>query len=332
MSGKTRQKSKMGLLEKALLVVFIVFVLWECSGGETKEKKPEQKQQEKKTENTVKPSSQTPSSGSTAVKPRNSKDPYGLSFSSSSLYFDSDLRGILSSSELEYCSFVIQEEGSSDMTLTWNLASNNKTVYSCDYSFDKKREYRNQSVVACEVGEAYQEFKDGDRKLIRDYVMPQKDDGIDMFIYPERSSYYEKYFILGKYSDMSCYIKGDDLYLEYFWYQNTEDGPALVYQSTAVNYTTTSGKRYREDLWELFEESYKNIDIIPYKDYPREKDYYDVYREWKNSEFIKNEKEDLKENIEIYCQCDDGEHLYSEYEEDFDSWEAALDFYEEYCE
>lgn len=331
MNGNTQKKSKMGLFEKLLLVVFLVFVLWRCSGGET-ERKPEPKQQEKKTENTVKPSAQKPSAESTAVKPTNSKDPYGLSFTASSLYFDSDLRGILSSSELEYCSYVIQEEGSVNMTLTWNLVSNNKEVYSCDYSFDKKRDYSRQSIVSCQIGEAYQEYKDGDRKLIRDYVMPEKDDEIDMFIYPERSSYYEKYFILGKYSDMTCYIKGDDLYLEYYWYQNTDEGPALVYKSTATNYTTTSGKRYREDLWQLFEESYKNIDIIPYSEYPRQKDYYEVYRKWKSDEYERREKERLKESIEIYCECDDGNHLYSEYEEDFDSWEAALDFYEKCCE
>ncbi|MBR2788893.1 MAG: hypothetical protein IKD94_06980, partial [Erysipelotrichaceae bacterium] len=261
MSEKKRKKSRFGLLEKLLLVFFLVFVLWQCNVNKTEEKKPEPKQQEKKTENIAKPSSQASSSESTAVKPKNARDPYDLSFVSSSLFFDSDLRSILSSSKLEYCSYVIQEEGSPNMRLTWNLASNNKEVYSCDYSFDKKREYEKQSVISCQIGEAYQEFKDGDKRLIRDYVMPEKGDEIDMFIYPDSSSYYEKYFILGKYSDMTCYIKGDDLYLEYYWYQNTDEGPALVYKSTAANYTTTSGKRYREDLWQLFEESYKNIDI-----------------------------------------------------------------------
>ena len=316
---------------RVLLAVFVILILCGCSVSETGQAKPEPVQQEK-TDNNNQSSSQSSSSDGTAPKPADSKDPYGLSFSSSSLLFDSDLRNILSSSELEYCSHVIRKDGSSNMTLTWNLAGNDKEVYSCDYSYDRKREYKKQSVVSCQIGEAYQEFKDGDRQLIRDYVMPEKDDEIDMFIYPGSSSYYENYFILGKYSDMTSYIKGDHLYLEYYWYQNTDEGPALVYKSTATDTTTTSGKRYREDLWELFEESCSNIDIIPYEEYPREKDYYEVYREWKNSEFERREKEDLKENIDTYCDCDDADHLYSEYEYDFDSWEDAMDFWEENCQ
>ena len=265
-------------------------------------------------------------------KPKDSSDPLSLSFTSSSLLFDSDLRNILSSSDLEYCSYVIEDDDSKKLTLTWNLKSNDKEVYRCEYSYDNKRTYAKRSVTACKMSEAYSDYQNGDTALIRDYVMPEKDDAIDMFVYENSSSYYENYFILGKYSDMYCYTKGDDIYFEYYWYQDTEEGPALVYKSTAKNTDTTSGERYRDDLWELFEESYHNIDIIPYSRYPRTKDYYEVYRDWKNKDRLKKEEENLQERIEIYCECGDEEELYSEYEEDFDSWEDALDFWEEYCE
>ena len=268
---------------------------------------------------------------SEALKSKDKNDPMSLSFSSSSLLFDSDLRNILSSSDLEYCSYVIEDDAG-DLTLTWNLKSSGKEVYRCEYSFDKKRNYSERSKTACRISEAYDDYLAGDTALIRDYVMPEKGDAIDMFVYENSSSYYEEYFILGKYSDMYCYTKGDDIYFEYYWYQNTVDGPALVYKSTAKNTDTTSGERYRIDLWELFEESYHNIDIIPYDEYPREKDYYEVYREWKNKDRQEKDEENQKERIEIYCECGDEEELYSEYQEDFDSWEDALDFWEEYCE
>lgn len=265
-------------------------------------------------------------------KPKDKNDPMSLSFTSSSLLFDSDLRNILSTSELEYCSYVIEDPDSKGITLTWNLKSDNREVYRCEYSYDKKRSYSEQSKTACRIFEAYDDYLNGDKALIRDYVMPEKGDEIDMFVYENSSSYYEKYFILGKYSDMYCYTKGDDIYFEYYWYQDTDDGPAMVYKSTATNTDTTSGKRYRNDLWELFEESYNNIDIISYENYPRDKDYYDVYYDWKNKDRNKKEEENLKERIDIYCECGDEDELYSEYEEDFDSWEDALDFWEEYCE
>ena len=152
-----------------------------------------------------------------------------------------------------------------------------------------------------------------------------------MFVYENSSSYYEKYFILGKYSDMYCYTKGEDIFFEYEWYQNTKEGPALVYKSTAKNTDTTSGQRYRNDLWQQFEESFSNIDIIPYDEFPRTKDYYEVYREWKNKDRKKKEKENLKERMDIYCACEDENALYSEYKDDFDSWEEASQFWEENC-
>ena len=325
----TRDKPRKIIENLSLSVVgytaLFLFLLL-CSGCESKPAQNNEPIKKPETATVSKPTA------TEKPKPKDENDPLSLSFASSSLLFDSDLRNTLSKSVLEYCSYVIEDDDAGDLTLTWNLKSSGKEVYRCEYSFDKKRNYSEQSRTACRISEGYDDYLAGDTALIRDYVMPEKGDEIDMFVYENSSSYYEEYFILGKYSDMYCYTKGDDIYFEYYWYQNTEDGPALVYKSTAKNTDTTSGERYRNDLWELFEESYRNIDIIPYEDYPREKDYYDVYREWKNKDREKKDEENLKERIDIYCECGDEDELYSEYKEDFDSWEDALDFWEEYCE
>ena len=319
---KNTERLTLGVVAHTVLIALLLL----CCGCATQPTQNETPAKKPETAPASKPAA------SEAPKSKDKNDPMSLSFSSSSLLFDSDLRNILSSSDLEYCSHVIEDQDSSDLILTWNLKSSGKEVYRCEYSFNKKRSYAERSKTACRISEAYDDYLSGDTALIRDYVMPEKDDGIDMFVYENSSSYYEKYFILGKYSDMYCYTKGDDIYFEYYWYQNTEDGPALVYKSTAKNTDTTSGQRYRDDLWELFEKSCHNIDIIPYDAYPRTKDYYEVYRDWKNKDRQKQDEENLKERIDIYCECGDEEELYSEYEEDFDSWEDALDFWEEHCE
>ena len=239
---------------------------------------------------------------------------------------------MLSGSKLEYCSHIEKGDGY-DLLVTWNLKSSEKEVYRCEYSYDKQRKnYDAKSIVSCEVSDGYEDYQNGDTDLIRDYVMPEKDDRIDMFVYPKSSDYYGKYFILGKYSDMNCSVQEDDIFFEYLWYQKTDEGPVLVYKSTAANTTTTSGQRYHEELWELFEQSYKNIDIIPYEEYPRDRDYYEVYEEWKKKDQKKKAEANLKERIEVYCACQDEEDLYSAYTDDFDSWEDAYDFWEENCE
>ena len=335
-----KQQTKKAKQNPAVLwitALTVLFLIGGCAAEKTDTAAIPEKEKE-----TVSPSSNTAETTQTsesekpaasANKPQQtSLDPYKLSFTSSSLLFDSDLRNILSSSPLEYCSYVTEKEGSSDLTLTWNLKSTGKEVYRCEYSFNKKRNYSEWSKTSCRVSEAYEDYRDGDKALIRDYVMPEKDDDIDMFVHEKSSSYYESYFILGKYSDMYCYIKGDDIYFEYYWYQNTEDGPAMVYKSTARNMTTTSGQRYRSDLWELFEESCTNIDIIPYSEYPRTKDYYEVYHEWKDKDRKKKDEKNQQEMIETYCSCTDEDDLYSEYRDDFDSWEDAEDFWDSYCD
>lgn len=259
------------------------------------------------------------------------KDPLGLSFSDNTYHFDSELRNILSTSRLEYCSYVEKFEEDNRILLTWNLKSDGREVYRCDYTYDKNRKDGMPSMASCRIGEAYEEYLDGDRALVRDYVMPEKDDGIDMFVYPGSAKYYEKYFILGKYSDMYCYTEGDDIFFEYCWYQDTGSNLELVYRSTAVNYETTSGQRYNDELWALFEESCRNINIIPYDRYPRDKDYYEVYSQWRNRQKENKEEERVKEDKEKYCVFEDGGELYHEYEYEFDSYEDAADFLERYC-
>ncbi len=268
----------------------------------------------------------------TTSKPKDTSDPLSLSFTDSTLLFDSDLRNILSDSILEYCSHVIEADDSSDLILTWNLKSDGREVYRCEYSYDRNRKYSEQSRTACRMSEAYQDYLDGDRALVRDYVMPEAGDDIDMFVYETGSSYYDKYFILGKYSDMECYVKGDDIYFTYYWYQDSDEGPRLVYKSTAKNTDTTSGKRYGDDLWDLFEESCRNIHIIPYSKYPRDYDYFEVYRDWKNRQRESIQEENLREEIEIYCECMDAQDLYEEYSGEFDGYDEAVDFWDQYCE
>ena len=257
------------------------------------------------------------------------KDPLSLSFSDNEYRSDAKIRNALSKSKLEYCSHLI-ENGNNSYILTWNLAENDKEVYRCTYSYNRNSK-TDSSQAVCRLSEGYEDYKNGNTKLLREYVMPEADDHIDMWIKENGSSYYDEQFILGKYSDMECYIRADDIYLTYYWYQDTEKGPALVYKSTARNTDTTSGQKYNEDLWELFEESYKNIHIIPYKEYPRDFDYFEVYREWKNRQNSRKEEENLKEKTDIYCECEDEMDLYTSYEEDFYDYDDALNFYEEYC-
>ena len=221
-TGNSTGRSLLSTVADTALVLLILL----CSGCSPKQIQTDMPVQKPEP---VSPESEPVSSeppASEVSKPKDSSDPLSLSFTSSSLLFDSDLRNILSSSDLEYCSKVMEHDGSSDLTLTWNLKSNDKEVYRCEYSYDNKRTYEKRSVTACKMSEAYEEYQNGDTALIRDYTMPEKDDDIDMFVYENSSSYYEKYFILGKYSDMYCYTKGDDIYFEYYWYQSTDEGPA----------------------------------------------------------------------------------------------------------
>ena len=272
----------------------------------------------------------TPLPISTATPQSSEKsDPYGLSFRSSSYFEEASLRERLSHSPLEYCSQVFQEGKST--VLTWNLRSNDEEVYRCTYRYVNKTGVSEPTQVSCQKGEAFSAYQNGDTSLKRYYVMPEAGDGIDMFVYPKSSSYYEKYFILGKYSDMHCEIRGNDIYFDYYWYQDEEE-PLLVYHSSAVNYRTVSGERHHEELWELYEESRKNINIIPYEDYPRDSDPYEIWRQWEKQEDARREEKDLQEKIEEYCSCGDEEDLYELYREDFDDIDDATAFWESYCQ
>lgn len=256
-------------------------------------------------------------------------DPLSLSFTDDKYYESAVLREKLSHSYLEYCSAV--KETGKKYILTWNIKDSGEEVYRCEYTYDNKVKNGKNAVAVCQKGEAYTDFVAGETALSRYYVMPEPGDKIDMFVYPDSSGYYDKYFILGKYSDMTCYVSGEDIYFEYSWYQDTENGPVLVYRSTAKNYETTSGQRYHEELWDLFEESRSNINIIPYNEYPREKDYYDVWRKWDRQESGRIEEANLEEMKERFCACQDEEDLYDQYGDDFDSYDDAEDFWERYC-
>lgn len=261
---------------------------------------------------------------------KENKDPLGLSFNTADYLEETVVRNRLANSVLEHCSYV--EDRDLSIRYSWVLKSSNKEVYSCVYSCNKKRPNGTQSSASCSIKEGYEDYLSGDKELIRYYVMPEANDNIDMFVYPNSSAYYEKYFILGKYSDMKCSTDKDNAYFEYYWYQNTDSGPMLVYYSTATNYKTTSAYRYNSWLWDLYEESYKNIDIIPYDEYPRTYDYMETYRKWELEKRDRDLEERLKEDIETYCALDDPEDIYYEYEEDFDAYEEALEFWERYCD
>ena len=253
-------------------------------------------------------------------------DPLSLSFKSDEYFTSSQLKNRLSNSVLEYCSYVLDVEDSDIKNIfTWNLKSNNKEVYRCEYSYNKK------STVSCKVSEGYEDYLNGDTALIRHYTMPYPNDHTEMFIYLYPSDYYDEHFILGKYSDMTCYIYGDDIYLEYYWYQDTGDDYELVYKSTATNYETTSGMKYNMDIWLKYEESISNINIIPYDDFPRDSDYRNVVKEWKNLKTLKNIEEREKENKDKYCLCLSSEQLYDEYFEYFEDYLDAVDYYEANC-
>lgn len=263
-----------------------------------------------------------------------SNDPLHLSFTDSEYLIDSKLRYRLKDSELEYCSHIVEDDPK-NLTLTWNLKSNDKEVYACVYNYDRNRSYKKASMVTCSASEGYEDYKNGDTALIRDYVMPDGYYNNQMWVHPKSAwynEYYQREFILGKYSDMYCFVDGEDIHCEFYWYQNTDEGPALVYKSVATNHLTDSGQRYRDDLWELFEQSYKNIDIIPYEEYPRDKDYYEVFEVWEHGYYERLIEEREREQAEIYCICHNSDDLYDAYTEEFDSWEEADDYYQQHCE
>ena len=258
------------------------------------------------------------------------KDPYSLSMKRYFYYGDKQLRGFLARTELEYPSKV-EKLGTSNYRYSWILKSNNKVVYECEYSFNRQRKKEERSIVACEIKEGYEDWKNGDRRLYRDYYMPVADGEIDMIV-SDKDTYYKSYFALGKFSDMKCYVKGNNIYCTFYWYQKTDRGPMLVYTSTATNRTTTAGWRYNSWLWERFDETMDNIDIIPYDEYPRSYDYMQIYKKWEKEEMKRESDRELKEQIELYCVFDDAEDLFYEYPDDFEYWEDAEDFYDTYCE
>lgn len=316
-----------------LILLFVAVVItfeFDQASQKAKQDATVTSQSQKKTQTEYKPKIETTTqSNNTVTQTKTSDyertfsfDPMKLSFTSSSYYEKALLKGKLASSKLGYCSYVSETENG--YILTWNLKSNNKEIYSCKYSYDKNREYDSQSSCKCRKSDGYDDYLNGDTRLIRDYTMPVPNDNIEIYAHEVRDYYYEKYFILGKFSDMYCYTKGDDIYCEYYWYQRTDNGPVLVYASSAKNNYTTWGQRYNNYLWDEFEKDVQNIDIIPYHEYPRTKNYSEVYMNWKYGS-RKTEKD-------YYCAFDDPDDLYYEYEDDFDSYEEAEYYWEDNCQ
>ena len=131
---------------------------------------------------------------------------------------------------------------------------------------------------------------------------------------------------------MKCYVKGNNIYCTFYWYQRTNNGPVLVYMSSCTNKTTTWGQRYNNWVWNLYDETMGNIDIIPYDEYPRSYDYYELYEKWEKDDRNRRIEEELKSEIETYCVFDDAEDLFYEYPDDFEYFEDAEDFYDNYCQ
>ena len=101
------------------------------------------------------------SNDKTDTKPVDNKDPLGLSYSDNTYLTESQIRNRLSRSELEYYSYFIKNKRN-DYSLTWNLASNGKEVYRCDYTYSRHSK-GNDSVAACSISEGYDDYKAGDK-------------------------------------------------------------------------------------------------------------------------------------------------------------------------
>ena len=164
------------------------------------------------------------------------KDPLSLSRKTPYYYGDEELRIFLSGSKLEYPSKA-EYISDSHYKYSWILKSNNKEVYVCDYTYSRIRNYDEKSIVACELKEAYEDFENGDRLLYRDYYMPIVNEEI---MISNKSTYYDTHYALGKYSDMNCYVKGNNLYCTFNWYQNTDRGAMLVYTVNSTNRIVTA--------------------------------------------------------------------------------------------
>lgn len=253
-------------------------------------------------------------------------DPLGLSFEDYSYYLENDLRNYLANSELGICSEVSSNPQleATNYTFIYRLKSNEKIVYECNYIHED-----NKSYFVCVKKEGYEDYLNGETNMYRDYRMPVENN--DMWINNDR--YYKRQFSLGKFSDMKCKLVNEDIFIDYYWYHNGEDGPVLIYEASAKNKKITSYKKYHQEIWDYYDESKSNIDVIPYEDFDRVHDYVEECKEYNKQEYYRRKEKRLKEDIELYCQCDSAEDLFYTYELDFDEeYYEALDFYEKYCE
>ncbi|MBQ1467694.1 MAG: hypothetical protein IIZ27_04385 [Solobacterium sp.] len=204
-------------------------------------------------------------------------------------------------------------------TLKWNLESTDELVYTCTVTV--KTSYQGDETRAeCSRGKGYTDYAEGDTQLKRYYKMPEPG---EMF-FPSRQYYYWE-SMLGSYSDMYSERTGkDSVRCEFFWYQDTEEGPVPVYTVFTDGYYVTFAEKSHPEIWEEYQVSAKNIHIISFDEYPHLEHAQDAYYDWK-------EANDRKSKQEEYCIYGDEEDLYEAYEDVFESLDEATDYWEEYC-
>lgn len=243
-------------------------------------------------------------------------------------YTDTELAGYFADTQLQYCSFIDEDENG-DTILTWNLKSTGEEIFRCMYKYDNHK-----GTFICYKSEGFDNYLNGDTDLIRYFPLFEKGD--DIWANEPESyrliSFFQRYCILGECSDLKSYTDGDDIYIDYYWYQNTSDGPVLVYEVSAKNQMVISSTKYHDELWQEFDKSYKNINIIKYDEYQRTTDYSDVIHQWNIEQSLKTIEDNTQELIDEYCACADEDDLFYSYYEEFDDISEAEEFWESYCE
>ena len=240
-------------------------------------------------------------------------------------YRESKVIELMTKSGLDWPSEIIREyEFGKQLTtrkyiLSWILESTDEPVYTCTVTV-KTRYQNNESQAECSQGKGYTAYIEGDTRLKREYKMPEPG---EMFL-PSRQYYYWE-SMLGSYSDMFSERTGNDsIRCEFFWYQDTEEGPVPVYTVITDGYYVTFAEKSHPEIWEEYQASAKNIHIIPFDEYPHLEHAQDAYDDWK-------EASDRESKQEEYCVYGDEEDLYEAYEDVFESLDEATDYWEEYC-
>ena len=193
--------------------------------------------------------------------------------------------------------------------LSWKRKDSGEEVYSCRY----------------EEGYAYCETK-GDippkEEIIHAFPLPKPGDRL-IVTSRKRENIFTHNYILGNYSDFYYEDRGGHDYFLFSWYQESEEGPVLIYEAVAYDEVCTSAKAYREDLWEAFLEDRNLIHTVSLL-YEEGKTDYEA--EWMRSNRSEhNEKDSL-------CDCEDYLDLYEGNAELFLDEDDAYDYWMEACE